>query len=330
MASEDRLGWAIDHADVDTLTQAVDGLCHDGRFDEVVALRHRCRAALQRGLQLWPVAAYCDFRLALDAAGSLALTGLGETSERFMLGPIAEVLASTHSFASLSAWLQRTPDASAFAHECVVRGEDLRADEVANALPNVLGLPLFLAAWEPRYADVFYAPDRARFDPPELPEPVIDVRLASTDRMVDAVVSDALSALVQPWVASSNGRCEVACVDGTAEDAIGALGPRRVRTVDIAPAEAVAWMAWAAASGGALGRRRGGSAGRLNAWWALRALTGLDEGEEVDPQELGEAASELRFVRWDDGSPDTGWSLRLAIEDRADGLAWVVAAVDAV
>ena len=313
-----------------TLTEAVDSFCLDGDFAAVVALRHQCRAAVLRGLQLWPTAAYCDYRLALDAEGPAALTGLGELSERFMLGPLAEVLASTHSFASLAAWLPRTPDASSFAHECVVRGEDLRADETACALPNVLDLPLVLEPWEPSYAVAEYSPDRARFDPPDLPEPNVEVTLSRVEQASDPIVSDALGSLVAPWISSSNGRCEVATVHGTAEQAIGSLGPRSVRVVELNPSEALAWMAWAGASGGALGRRRGASAGRHNALWALRALTGLDEGDEVDLDELGEAAHELRWVRWNDGSPDTGWSLRLAIEDPSDGIAWVIAALDAV
>jgi hypothetical protein len=90
-------------------------------------------------------------------------------------------------------------------------------------------------------------------------------------------------------------------------------------------------LAWAAASGGALGRRRGASSGRQLAWWALQALTGLDEEPLDDPAAvmmLGEATSGLRFVRFDDGAPDTGWALRIAVEDPVDGLAWAIAAID--
>jgi hypothetical protein len=44
---------------------------------------------------------------------------------------------------------------------------------------------------------------------------------------------------------------------------------------------------------------------------------------------MGRAISGLRFYWFDDGSPGTGWALRLAIEDDSTGLAWAVAAVDA-
>lgn len=321
--------WAIDHADMDTLTETVDSFCLDECFDDVVALRHRCRSAMERGLQLWPVAAYCDYRLALDAPSALALTGLGEHSERFMFGPLAEILASTHMFASLSSSLPRTPAAAAFAHECVVRGEDLAKDEIALALPAIFDLPLALEPWEPSYAVAVYGPDRARFDRPALPEPINVSVLTAGRRIRDAAVADTFGDLVKPWVTSSNGRVDIACVEGTAEHAIGALGLSRATTIEITGSTAIAWMAWAAASGGALGRRRGASAGRQQAWWMLRALSGLDDDEPIEGEELGEVLNELRWLRWNDGSPETGWSLRLAVEDPIDNLAWVIAAVDA-
>jgi hypothetical protein len=39
-------------------------------------------------------------------------------------------------------------------------------------------------------------------------------------------------------------------------------------------------------------------------------------------------ANELRWYLWDAGEPETGWVLRLAVEDPEAGLAWAVAAVD--
>jgi Family of unknown function (DUF6183) len=323
------LSWAVDHADVDVLTEAVDSFCLGERFDQVVALRHQCRAALERGLQLWPVAAYCDYRLALDAPGSHCLTGLGAISERFLLGPFAEVVASTHSFSQVRDFLPISPDASAIAHERVIRGEDLTADALAQKLPDVLGLPLALQDWEPDYALAEYLPDRANFVAPKLSGLLVQASVTAGKVLSDPPVSSALRDLVTPWVASSNGVVQVSCVEGNAESAIGSLGLRTAGLVDIESKEALAWMAWAGASGGAQGRRRGAAAGRQQAWWAVRALSGLDDEEFVDADEIGNAASELRWVRWNDGAPDTGWALRLAIEDPVDGLAWVIAALDA-
>jgi hypothetical protein len=49
----------------------------------------------------------------------------------------------------------------------------------------------------------------------------------------------------------------------------------------------------------------------------------------IEPAALGAAVARLRWYSWDADEPVTGWSLRLAVEDPADGLAWAVAATDA-
>ncbi len=88
-------------------------------------------------------------------------------------------------------------------------------------------------------------------------------------------------------------------------------------------------MAWAGASGGAHGRRRGTPVGRALAWWTLACLLGLDEDWPVAGEELGAAGAELRWLRWDPGDAAGGWGLHLAIEDPVDEMAWAVSAVDA-
>ncbi len=319
---------AINLGDVETLMAVVDSHCLDAQFDLVVELRHRCRAALARGVQLWPVAAYADYRLALDGDGPAALTGLGELSERFMLGPIAEVLASTHTFDQLAEFLPATPDASSFLAECVMRGADLTGDERAHRLPVVFDLPLRLETWEPSYALAEYRPDRVRCDPPVVPGKWSHVTLVPSAVSPDALVHDALRDLVGHWLSSSDGRVDISSVHGTAESAVGVFGLRRASFVEVSGAAAMAHMAWAAGSGAARGRRRGAAAGRERAWWAVRALAGLDDGD-VQPDEIGEALDELRWLLWSDGSPETGWHLRLAIEDPDEGLAWAIAAIDA-
>ncbi|MFZ0627242.1 MAG: hypothetical protein WAN34_12165, partial [Acidimicrobiia bacterium] len=74
------------------------------------------------------------------------------------------------------------------------------------------------------------------------------------------------------------------------------------------------------------GRRRGSAAGRFNTWWALAALADLDWPPE--PQQLGTDVGNLEFFWFDDGSPDTGWVLRLAISSPLEGIAWAIAAGD--
>ena len=68
---------------------------------------------------------------------------------------------------------------------------------------------------------------------------------------------------------------------------------------------------------------------RFASWWALAAVAGLLDAWPVPPEALGHAAARLRWFRWDVGEPETGWSLRLAVEDPDRGRAWAVSAIDA-
>ena len=78
--------------------------------------------------------------------------------------------------------------------------------------------------------------------------------------------------LVEAWTVDSNGRADVIAVEGTAVDAVMALGVGSGTIAEIALADALAWMAWAGASGGAHGRRRGAALGRFGALWTLATL----------------------------------------------------------
>jgi hypothetical protein len=44
---------------------------------------------------------------------------------------------------------------------------------------------------------------------------------------------------------------------------------------------------------------------------------------------MARAAARLRWYRWDATEPETGWSLRLVVEDTERGRAWALSAVDA-
>jgi hypothetical protein len=90
----------------------------------------------------------------------------------------------------------------------------------------------------------------------------------------------------------------------------------------------LAWLGWAGASGGAHGRRRGAAAGRFNAWWVVAALGGVVDDWPIEPGEISAIAAELDWFWWDAYEPATGWQLNLAVRDRADGLAWALAARD--
>ena len=148
--------------------------------------------------------------------------------------------------------------------------------------------------------------------------------------MDDDAVDLAVRQLVEPWTVSSDGRAEVVAVEGDFAAALLALGLPAVRVVELAPRDAIAWLAWAGASGGAHGRRRGAAAGRFGALWLLAALGDTLDDWPLSVAELGRLAEELRWWWWDAHEPVTGWQLQVAVEDPAEGVAWAISARDAV
>ncbi len=198
-------------------------------------------------------------------------------------------------------------------------------------LPDVIDLPFGLAAWEPAYALATYSDDGVDVPAPPTPTGFRDVDVKGPAPTVDdPAVELAVRQLVENWTASSNGRAEVVAVQGDATGAVAALGPPSARLAPLTVAEAVAWMAWAGASGGAHGRRRGAAAGRFGALWLVAALGDALDDWPLPLDELGQLASGLRWSWWDAHEPATGWQLQLAIEDPVDGLAWAMTARDAV
>ena len=257
---------------------------------------------------------------------------LGSAAERFTLGPFSEVAASRHGWEELAPHLDRSPAAATFAHERVVRGDDLRGDERALALPSVFDLPLVLEAWEPVYPSVEYLPDRARFPAPDLPAlGLVEVFGLAAPAIDDPSAVEALLGVVGGWRHESDDPARAFAVEGDARGAIAAAGAESGRLAKLTAEQALAVITWAGASGGALGRRRGMAAGRSTAWWLATVLTGLGDDPDctvVSPDELGDAIGELRWYLWDGGDAKTGWSMRLAVEDPAEGLAWALRAND--
>jgi hypothetical protein len=324
--TDHELDALIHRADLDGLVRMIDDRCGARDWSGLLRVRDRSRHAVATGRQLWPAATLAEYRLALHASPEFVGAVLDETdglSGRFTIGPLTEVAAQHHSWADLAAHLDRGPRAAFVAHERVLRGESVDGSE----LPAVLDLPWELQSWEPTYALATYSDAGAEFPRPPLPD-----RWAPTDpvrsEQLDDDVELAVQQLVEPWTTSSNGQVDVVCVDGDVDAALGALGLRRARTVELDPATALAWLAWAGASGGAHGRRRGGAAGRFGAWWTLAALGDLVDDWPVPPDELGQLAHELRWYRWDAFEPEIGWQLQLAVEDPAEAVAWAILARD--
>lgn len=310
---------AIEASDTDELLRVVDGLCVNAAWDDLAELKVRCREAVGRGKQLWGVEEHIRYRLALEAPGPWAGAAVSEGEARFALGPLPEVAASTKSWSELDEHLEEGPWRWVTAAERVVRG-----DVDAPPIPD---LPNHLVPWEPNYPVATYKADKVEAPSPARPE-VAATELPKEFLSIDDPQSEgALFDLIQPWVTESNGRSEVAAVEGTALHAVRALGLSRARIGQIGAGEALRWMAWAGASGGAHGRRRGAAAGRFAAWWAIATLCDFDWPPESESMEA--ALDHLTFYWFDDGSPGTGWGLRLAIEDVRSGLAWAISAGDA-
>jgi hypothetical protein len=317
----------VELGDLDELVRQVDRLADAGDWDGLVDLRDRCRRAMERGRQLWPAASLADYRLALDAPGRWAGRVLEPGAGRFALGPLSEVAASSHRWDELAPHVPPTPQAALAAHERVTRGEDLSGDDRVDR--HVLELPLALQPWEPAYPVAEYKAAEADFGHPPAAAGWREYEASPGDVVDDAEARRALVDLAAAWVTESNGRAEAVAVQGDAAAALATLGARRGRVAPVDPAHALAAMAWTGASGGAHGRRRGMAAGRFAAWWALAAVAGLLDTWPVPPGELGAAATRLRWYRWDVGEPETGWSLRIAVEDPDRARAWALSAVDA-
>jgi hypothetical protein len=321
-----RIADAVEAGDLDELLRIIDALCATRDWDGLVEVRDRSRRALERGRQLWPAASHAEYRLALDAPAPYAASVLVEGAGRFAIGPLPEVAASTHTWAELAPHVEPGPVAALAAHERVVRAEPVDPATVTNA--EVLAVPLHLARFEPEYAVATYRDAGAEFPAPDAPRGR-PLELPAAAHTIDAgEVELLLRDVVRGWTAGSEGRARVVAVEGDAAHAITALGVTEARAAWLDPAEALALLAWAGASGGRHGRRRGAAAGRDVAWATVAALAGFEADDAFDEDALGHALGELQWLAWSAPDATTGWTLRLAVADPADGLAWAVDAYD--
>ena len=315
----------VEAAQPNALLARVDALAGTRDWDGLVELAKRCREAVERGKQLWPIAEHIDYRLALEAPGPYAGAVLHAEAGRFALGPLTEVAASTHSFDELAPYIS-SPQASGYlAAERVVRGEDL--ENASGTHPEVLEMPMRLQDWEPSYPLATYRAAEAEFQDPELKLKMVPGDPAPFESLEDDEVRRALVGLVDIWVSQSNGAVSVSIVEGSSEGAISALGFDEFSISEITPSEAFAVMAWAGASGGARGRRRGAAFGRFSAWWTGCALTDLEW--PPDPEELGAEIANLKWSLWHPAIGVQGWNLHLAAGS-FEGWAAAIAATDLI
>lgn len=322
---EDTLTTLIESSDLDGLVRFIDGLATSRDWEGIEETRDRCREAVERGKQVWGPAEYAEYRLALNAPAEQAAAVIGDGKGRYGPGPLWEVAASTHSWEELGPLLETPTVRAMVAHERSLRGDAVGDGDIDG---RILEIPIGARPWEPTYPHAVYRSDGVDFPEGERATLHWEDLPSAGERLSDDGGVEALLDLVKPWWDESSGHADAVRINGDARAAVRALGPKRVRIAPVSLQEALGAMVWAGASGGAYGSRRGTPRGRALAWWAVAQLLDYEELPE-DADALGEAA-ELNWYLWDPGDGLGGWSLHLAVEDPADGVAWAVSAVDMV
>jgi hypothetical protein len=326
--NDEELDRLISAVDLDGLVHSVDARCAAGDWAGLLRLRDRCAAATREtGRQLWPAATLAEYRLALEAPPEWAAVVLDGESGRFTAGPLSEVAAVRHTWDELAAHMPPTPVALFTAHERAIRGDSIDPASIEH-LPPVIDIPIAIQSWEPEYPISEYTETGATHPEPPSTGRLITLETRPGEPIDDAAVELAVRHLVEPWTTASNGRVDFSCVEGGHLDAIGALGVRSARVVEITAGEALATVAWAGASGGAHGRRRGMASGRFSMWWLLGALGDLHDDWPPTNADIDQLLGDLHWYRWDAHEPPGGWRLQLAIEDSAEHVAWALNAHD--
>jgi len=320
----DELDQLIRRADLDELVRHVDATCSARDWDHLVDIRDAARSAVSTGRQLWPIATLANYRLALWAPAEQAVRALDDTARTFMPGPVSEIIAVYHRWEDLDEHLADGHDRSLVAHERAIRGDTISEHET-----SVLELPFELQSWEPHYELASYNDDGVDFPTPELPAPRESITTSAVSPIDDPDTTTAFRRLVEAWTSQSNGSASIAVVEGGLEEALGALNINSARIAVVSPQEALSLLAWAGASGGAHGKRKGVATGRSDAWWFLATFTGLAEDWPCDADELGEVIESLQyFVFENDDSRNAGWNLELVICDPDEGLSVALRAHD--
>lgn len=233
----------VHRADLDGLVRLVDKFCANADWAALLELRNRSRAAVVTGRQLWPVATLAEYRLALWAPAQWAASVLDEESGMFTIGPLTEVVAQNHRFEELRPLLVDGPRLGFIAHECALRGQPISAD-----VGNPLDIPFDRQGWEPQYCLAEYSDDGVSAPAPPLPpssaSPATMPTAGGGERVDDPAVELAVRQLIEPWITSSNGRAEIVAVEGSAGNAVAALGVTAGRLSPMTPTLAMAWLAW--------------------------------------------------------------------------------------
>ena len=311
----------INRADLDGLIRLIDDYCETRSWHDLLGLRDACKAAVANGRQVWPASTLAEYRLALLAPAEIAVQVVGELAGRFTMGPLTEVVAQNHQWSELSELLEPSPTSTYIAYECAIRGQ-----KVNSELFPALESPLDLLPMEANYALAEYHDNEAKFPTPALPEmgSAISVPASTTTIIHDSSASTAFHQLADAWTTQSNGKLRLSCIEGSVLDALAALDIQEARLSLLTPGEALAWLTWAGASGGAHGRRRGNALGRDAAWWTIAALTGQTSLWPLTDDAFESAADSLQWFWWDANEPTTGWNLQLCVHHAEHNRSWAL------
>jgi len=310
----------INSADLDGLVRLIDDYCETRSWHDLLGLRDACKAAVANGRQVWPASTLAEYRLALLAPAEIAVQVVDEEAGRFTMGPLTEVIAQNHQWSELSEFLQPSPTSTYIAYECGIRGQ-----QVDGELFPALESPCTLLPVESNYALAEYHDNEAKFPTPAIPE----MGNASSANVVqDSEVSTAFHQLVDAWTTQSNGELRISCVDGSVLDALAALEVQEARLSLLTSSDALAWLTWAGASGGAHGRRRGNALGRDAAWWTIAALTQQTPQWPLSNDDLETAVNSLQWFWWDANEPTTGWNVQLCVHHADRNRSWAISLND--
>jgi len=315
----------INRADLDGLVRLIDDYCETRSWHDLLGLRDACKAAVANGRQVWPASTLAEYRLALLAPAEIAVQVVDEEAGRFTMGPLTEVIAQNHQWSELSEFLEPSPTSTYIAYECAIRGQ-----KVDSELFPALESPCSLLPLETNYALAEYHDNEAKFPAPAIPVMgnAIAIPASAVNVIEDSDTSTAFHQLVDAWTTQSNGELQISCVEGSVLDALAALNMQEARLSLLTSAEALAWLAWAGASGGAHGRRRGNALGRDAAWWAVASLTGQTSHWPLSNNAFETAANSLQWFWWDANEPTTGWNVQLCVHHAEHNRSWVFALTD--
>ena len=315
----------INRADLDGLVRLIDDYCETRSWHDLLGLRDACKAAVANGRQVWPASTLAEYRLALLAPAEIAVQVVDEEAGRFTMGPLTEVIAQNHQWSELSEFLEPSPTSTYIAYECAIRGQ-----KVDSELFPALESPCTLLPIETSYALTEYHDNEAKFPTPAIPEMgnAIAIPALSATVIQDHDVSTAFHQLADAWTTQSNGELQMSCVEGSVLDVLAALNIHEARLSLLTSGEAMAWLTWAGASGGAHGRRRGNALGRDAAWWSVASLTGQTSNWPLSNDAFETAANSLQWFWWDANDPTTGWNVRLCVHQAVRNRSWAFALTD--